>query len=102
MSDDHLWDLWAEALIDFDGGGAMRCLRSPDPIDLSRRPTPIFVVTAYNPGGVSRDDAANEAAAGNFEVGAAEDGNARRSRDRPITRRQLERNPAHSALSGNT
>ena len=56
---DELWDLYADALIDCEVGGSVRCLRGPDAGALPGG-APIFVMTAYNPGGVDRDDAVNE------------------------------------------
>ena len=59
--DDHLWDLWADALIDCEVDGVSRCIRGPDAEALPGT-APIFTVTAYDPNGVERDEAANAAA----------------------------------------
>ena len=56
-TDDH-WDLYAEAVIDCEIDGRTRSLRGPGAGPLPAA-APIFVVTAYNPGGVERDDASN-------------------------------------------
>ena len=58
--DDAFWDLYIEAIIEIDVDGRTRCLRGPDAEPLPATP-PIFVFTAYNPGGEDRDDAVNEA-----------------------------------------
>jgi hypothetical protein len=61
--DDHdaEWDLYLGAVIDCEIDGRTRHLRGPDAEPLPAG-LPIFVLTAYNPGGVERDDALNEAA----------------------------------------
>ena len=55
-----LWDTYAGALITCDGAGARVRLRGPevDPLPAD----PLFVLTAWNPGGVDRDRAANDEA----------------------------------------
>jgi hypothetical protein len=58
--DDELWDLYADALIECEVDGSVRCLRGPD-ADSLPADAPIFVMTAYNPGGVDRDQARNVA-----------------------------------------
>jgi Protein of unknown function (DUF3293) len=58
-TDDH-WDLYAEAVIDCEIDGVARSLRGPDAEGLPAA-APIFVLTAYNPDGVERDDARNVA-----------------------------------------
>ena len=58
--DEHLWDLWAEAYIDCEVDGALRCIRGLGAAALPAE-APIFTVTAYNPNGVERDAALNEA-----------------------------------------
>ena len=57
---DDLWDLYAEAVIDCEIDGHTRSLRGPGAGPLPAA-APIFVLTAYNPGGVERDDASNVA-----------------------------------------
>jgi hypothetical protein len=57
-ADDHLWDLWADALIDCEVDGQVRCVRGPNAHVLPAA-APIFTVTAYNPGGDERDAALN-------------------------------------------
>ena len=59
-TDDALWDLYLGAIIDCEIDGRTRCLRGPDAESLPHG-APIFVLTAYNPGGVDRDQAENEA-----------------------------------------
>ncbi|HTD49942.1 MAG TPA: DUF3293 domain-containing protein [Acidimicrobiia bacterium] len=59
--DDDLWDQYADALIECEIDGQPRYLRGPNCDELPDR-GPIFVLTAYNPGGVARDEARNEAA----------------------------------------
>jgi hypothetical protein len=59
--DEHLWNLWAEALIDCEIDGETRCVRGPDAQPLPGA-EPIFTVTAYNPNGIERDEAINVAA----------------------------------------
>jgi hypothetical protein len=56
---DELWDLYADALIECEIDGRTRCLRgsNADPLPAD---APIFVMTAYNPGGEDRDDSLNE------------------------------------------
>jgi hypothetical protein len=56
---DELWDLYAGALIDCEVDGRVRCLRGPNAGPLPAD-APIFVMTAYNPGGEDRDDCLNE------------------------------------------
>ena len=59
---EELWDLYATALIDVDvAPGGVRCLRGPHAGPLPAAP-PIFLLTAYNPNGVERDEALNVAA----------------------------------------
>ena len=59
--DEAMWDLYAGARIDCTIDGRARRLRGPDAEPLPA-PAPIFVLTAYNPGGVERDRALNDAA----------------------------------------
>jgi hypothetical protein len=58
---DAEWDLYLGAVIDCEIDGRTVRLRGPDAEPLPAG-APIFVLTAYNPGGVDRDDARNEAA----------------------------------------
>ena len=60
MTGDSLWDVWAEALIDCEVGGLVRCVRGLDAGPLPGD-APILVVTAYNPDGVERERELNEA-----------------------------------------
>jgi uncharacterized protein DUF3293 len=55
-----LWDTYAGALISCEIDGRTVRLRGPevDPLPAD----PLFVLTAWNPGGIDRDRAANEAA----------------------------------------
>jgi hypothetical protein len=55
------WDLYLGAVIECEIDGHTVGLRGPDAERLPAR-APIFVLTAYNPGGVDRDHARNEAA----------------------------------------
>jgi hypothetical protein len=57
---DDLWDVYAGALIECDVDGRTCRLRGPNP-DALPALAPLFVMTAYNPQGVERDLAANEA-----------------------------------------
>ena len=59
MSTDALWDTYAGAHITCEVDGHTRRLRGPavDPLPAF---APIFVLTAWNPGGVDRDTSANE------------------------------------------
>ena len=60
MRDDHAkWDLYLDAVIEIEIDGRTYCLRGPDAEPLPAD-APIFVLTAYNPGGVDRDDSLNE------------------------------------------
>jgi hypothetical protein len=65
--EDHLWDLWADALIEWELDSGVEYIRGPGAVVL-RVGVPIFVITAYNPGGIPRDDAVNEAAQRELEV----------------------------------
>jgi hypothetical protein len=67
MSDDKdRWDLYADALIECEIDGHLRCLRGPNS-DALPLGGPIFVLTAYNPGGVPCDHARNEVAEARLE-----------------------------------
>jgi len=59
-TDDALWDMYLEAIIECDVDGRTQCLRGPS-AELLPATAPIFVLTAYNPGGIDRDDTENEA-----------------------------------------
>jgi hypothetical protein len=58
-SDDALWDTYAGAHITCEVGGRTCRLRGPD-VDPLPAPAPLFVLTAWNPGGVDRDQHAND------------------------------------------
>ena len=60
-ADDHLWDLWADALIDCEIDGRTLLVRGPNAEALPGD-APIFTVTAYNPSGVEREEVVNAAA----------------------------------------
>jgi len=64
--DDDLWDLYADALIDCEIDGQLRCLRGPSSDALPAGGS-IIVLSAYNPAGVSQDHALNEAAEARLE-----------------------------------
>ena len=59
MADDAFWDLYIDAIIEIVFDGRTQCVRGPNAEALPGDP-PIFVMTAYNPGGEDRDDATNE------------------------------------------
>jgi hypothetical protein len=59
-TDDALWDMYVEAIIECEIDGRPHHLRGPDAEPLPAD-APIFVLTAYNPGGVERGEAENEA-----------------------------------------
>jgi hypothetical protein len=58
---DDDWDLYADAVIDCEIDGRTHALRGPDAGPLPGRVATVFVLTAYNPGGVARDVARDEA-----------------------------------------
>ena len=60
--DDAFWNLYIDAIIEIEVDGRTRCLRGPNAEPLPAD-APIFVLTAYNPGGEDRDDALNEVSA---------------------------------------
>ena len=64
--DDELWDTYAGAHISCDVGGRTCRLRGPevDPLPAD----PLFVLTAWNPGGADRDRAANDEAERDLEA----------------------------------
>jgi hypothetical protein len=70
---DELWDLYADALIDCEVDGRLRCLRGPKAEPLPAD-APIFVMTAHNPGGVNRVDALNEVSKRALEADLSSDG----------------------------
>ena len=59
--DDASWDLYIDAIIEIVVDGRTNCVRGPNAGALPAD-APVFVLTAYNPGGVDREDAENEAA----------------------------------------
>ena len=59
--DDASWDLYVDAIIEIVVDGRTKCVRGPRAEPLPADP-PVFVLTAYNPGGVDREEADNEAA----------------------------------------
>lgn len=59
MADDAFWDLYIDAIIEIVVDGRTQCVRGPNAEALPGA-APIFVMTAYNPGGVDRDDSLNE------------------------------------------
>jgi len=63
---EQLYDLYADAIIECEIDGQARCLRGPHPDPLPDRGS-IFVLSACNPGGVSRDHELNEAAEARLE-----------------------------------
>jgi hypothetical protein len=60
MSDDALWDTYAGALISCEVDGRTCRLRAPAVDSLPA--DPLFVLTAWNPGGVDRDRTTNDEA----------------------------------------
>ena len=56
---DELWDVYADAVIDCEIDGRRRWLSGADAGALPA--TPLFVLTAHNPGGEVRDREHNEA-----------------------------------------
>ena len=64
--DDELWDLYADALIECEIDGQLRCLRGPNRDALPDRGS-IFVLSAYNPGGIACDQELNAAAEARLE-----------------------------------
>jgi Protein of unknown function (DUF3293) len=58
---DAFWDLYIDAIIEIEVDGGKRCVRGPDAASLDAD-APLFVLTAYNPGGEDLDDARNEVA----------------------------------------
>jgi hypothetical protein len=57
--DDAFWDLYIDAIIEIEVDGRKRCVRGPN-ADALPAHGPIFVLTAYNPGGEDLDAARNE------------------------------------------
>jgi Protein of unknown function (DUF3293) len=70
---DQLWDVYAGAIIECEIDGELRCLRGPDAPVLPA-PAPIFVLTAYNPGGKDREAARNEESERDLERDLGADG----------------------------
>ena len=98
MSDDALWDMYLGAIIECEIDGRTQCLRGPNAEPLPAD-APIFVLTAYNPGGVDRAEAENEAderVAGAGALGGRRDATGPRS-DIRVTDRG--RNPASRSRS---
>ena len=60
--DDAFWNLYIDAIIEIEVDGRERCVRGPNAEPLPAD-APLFVLTAYNPGGEDRDDALNEVSA---------------------------------------
>jgi hypothetical protein len=61
VSDDNaFWDLYVSAVIECEIDGRVQTLRGPSAGALPAD-APIFVLTAYNPGGIYRDASRNEA-----------------------------------------
>lgn len=73
MAADDLWDVYAGAIIECEIDGRTRSLRGPIAEALPAE-APIFVLTAYNPGGVDRDQASNDADEARLEGELAGDG----------------------------
>jgi hypothetical protein len=71
--DDAKWDLYLGAVIECEIDGRTCCLRGPDAEPLPAD-APIFVLTAYNPGGEDRDDSLNEASERTLERELASEG----------------------------
>ena len=61
MSSDDLWDTYAGARISCEVDGRTCRLRGPE-VDPPPAPAPLFVLTAWNPGGVDRERAENDEA----------------------------------------
>jgi len=57
-SDDELWDLYADAVIECRIDDRPRCLRGPN-ADALPCDAPMFVLTAHNPQGLTRDREVN-------------------------------------------
>jgi hypothetical protein len=60
VSDAAKWDLYLDAVIECEIDGRSCCLRGPDAEALPAD-APIFVLTAYNPGGEDCDESVNQA-----------------------------------------
>lgn len=58
--------MYLGAIIECEIDGRTQCLRGPDARPLPPG-DPIFVLTAYNPGGIDRDDSENEASERSLE-----------------------------------
>ena len=70
---DAKWDLYLDAVIKCEIDGRTRYLRGPNADPLPAVPS-IFVMTAYNPGGLERDDALNEVSERALERDLSSDG----------------------------
>jgi hypothetical protein len=70
---DELWDLYADAVIECELDGRPVTLRGPGAGELPAQ-APLFVVTAYNPNGIARDHARNEAAQAALEADVQQGG----------------------------
>jgi hypothetical protein len=66
-SNDELWDLYADAVIHCEVDGRAITLRGPGAGVLPAA-VPLFVLTAYNPNGIAREHALNEAAQEDLEA----------------------------------
>jgi hypothetical protein len=64
--DDAKWDLYVDAVIECEIDGRTCSLRGPEAEPLPAD-APIFVLTAYNPGGEDRDESLNQAAERDLE-----------------------------------
>jgi hypothetical protein len=74
VSDDPAkWDLYLDAVIECEIDGRTCCLRGPDS-EVLPADAPLFVLTAYNPGGEDRARALNEAAERALERELASEG----------------------------
>jgi hypothetical protein len=70
---DELWELYVGAVIDLEVDGRAVCICGPGAGDLPAA-APVFVLTAYNPGGVERAEALNVEAEGRLEAEIASGG----------------------------
>jgi Protein of unknown function (DUF3293) len=70
---EELWDTYADAIIECEIDGQVQCLRGPNAERLPAR-APLFVLTAHNPGGVTRDQVINDAAERTLEQDLTSDG----------------------------
>jgi hypothetical protein len=70
---EELWDTYADAIIECVIDCQVRCLRGPNADRLPGR-APLFVLTAHNPGGVTRDQVVNDAAERTLQEDLRSDG----------------------------